>query len=272
MLGQHPQLYGLPELHLFSAETLGEWSAMSRRSPWRAHGARRAVAQLLFGDQTAETIQEARGWLRRRSHMTTGMFLELLGQRVKPRMVVEKSPTHPNKMERLQRAHQMFPRARYLHLLRHPTTQGESLIRHFEQNKNRRGYEPQWLEPPEGWYASNSKINKFLRSVDEAHFLRIRGEDLLTDPDHVLRSIAAWLGLRTDDEAIDAAKHPERSPYACLGPQGATLGYNRNFLEAPEYRPLTAKPSSLEDPVSWKANGQGLPPRVKQMAQEFGYS
>jgi hypothetical protein len=200
------------------------------------------------------------------------MFLELLGQKVSPRVLVEKSPTHVNKMERLQRAQQMFPGARYIHLLRHPTTQGESLIRHFEQNKSRRGFEPNWLEPPEGWYASNSKINKFLRSVDETRFLRVRGEELLTDPDRVARSIASWLGLRTDDEAIDEVKHPERSPYACLGPKGATLGNNRNFLEAPEFRPSTAQQVKLEDPLSWRTDGQGLPARVKQMAQEFGYA
>ena len=25
MLGQHPQMYGLPEVHLFGAETIAEW-------------------------------------------------------------------------------------------------------------------------------------------------------------------------------------------------------------------------------------------------------
>lgn len=272
MLGQHPQLYGLPELHLFNAETMAEWWTMCRRPRWRAHGTLRTVAQLYFGAQTEETIEEARGWLWRRSHLTTGMFLELLGQRVRPRMLVEKSPTHANRVERMKRAQRMFPGARYIHLLRHPRTQGESMIRHWEQNRQRRGsIEPHWLQPPAGWYASNSNIKKFLSAVDEGHFLRVRGEDFLADPDRVVRSIAAWLGLRTDDEAIDAVKHPERSPYACPGPKGAIFGYNRNFLETPEFRVRAVEPSNLEDPLSWESDGQTFPPWVKRMAREFGY-
>ena len=53
--------------------------------------------------------------------------------------------------------------------------------------------------------------------------MRVRGEDLLGEPDTYLRKIAEWLGLRTDEEAIEAMKHPEQSPYACIGPENALL-------------------------------------------------
>src|SRR5215831_16410513 len=79
MLGQHPQMYGLPELHLFGAETMGEWWEICERTrPAMPHGALRAVAELFYGKQTEHTITLAAGWLRRRSHYMTGFLLESL--------------------------------------------------------------------------------------------------------------------------------------------------------------------------------------------------
>ena len=60
MLGQHPQMYGLPDLELFAAETVGEWWELCAEATFpRAHGALRAVAELFSGEQTEETIKFA---------------------------------------------------------------------------------------------------------------------------------------------------------------------------------------------------------------------
>src|ERR1700732_2547630 len=91
MLGQHPQMYGLLETSLFCAETLAEWSTACEHARFpMAHGLLRTVAQLCFGGQTEANVREARGWLRRRSHCTTGYIFELLAARVAPRILVEK--------------------------------------------------------------------------------------------------------------------------------------------------------------------------------------
>src|SRR5262245_5988787 len=72
MLGQHPELYGLPELHLFSAHTIADWwQQCSTEGFDMDHGLVRTVAELYFGGQTDRTASQARGWLRRRSHYTT---------------------------------------------------------------------------------------------------------------------------------------------------------------------------------------------------------
>jgi hypothetical protein len=44
------------------------------------------------------------------------------------------------------------------------------------------------------------------------------------------------MGLRTDDEAIDAMLHPENSPYACPGPWPARGGNDRKFTHSPKLR------------------------------------
>ena len=58
-----------------------------------------------------------------------------------------------------------------------------------------------------------------------SHTLRVRGEDTVSDPERGMPEVLAWLGLRTDDEAIEEMKHLERSPYACY------TGRPRRILE-----------------------------------------
>ena len=272
MIGQHPQMYALPELHLFAAETMQEWWMLCENPRWRAHGALRVVAQLYYGGQTENTIEEASGWLRRRSHLTTGMFLEMLASRVHPRRVVEKSPSITYNVEYMERTLRVFPTARYLHLLRHPRTQAESIIRH-QQSRRERGVlrDRYWQNPPAGWFTNHTCISEFLASVDDRRQMRVRAEDLLGDPDRVLQSIFEWLGVRTDVEAVEAAKHPERSVYACVGPKGAHAGNDGNFLRDPVFRMAPIARANLDDPVSWSPAGEGFPPRVKRLAREFGY-
>ena len=86
-----------------------------------------------------------------------------------------------------------------------------------------------------------------------------------------VEQIAPWVIEHTDPEAIDDMKHPERSPYACLGPKGAKHGCDRSFLLSPELRPARVTLPNLTAPLSWRKDGSGLPPRVAKMARDFGY-
>src|ERR1700723_2621578 len=113
ILGQHPQMYSVPELHLFNTETMAEWWRLSDNATFpRAAGTLRTIAQVFFGGQTEETVREARGWLRRRSYLTTGALFELIAQKVYPRILVEKSSSIAYRVEFLNRCHRMFPNAR----------------------------------------------------------------------------------------------------------------------------------------------------------------
>ena len=116
-------------------------------------------------------------------------------------------------------------------------------------------------------------IMAFLDELPNEQKMRIRGEDLLGGPDPYLREIAEWLGLRRDEEAIEAMKHPERSPYACMGPVNARLGNNPGFLQAPALRPCSpAQKLQLKGDLSWPDDGGEFSPEVKELAREFGYT
>jgi hypothetical protein len=296
MLGEHPQMYALPELHLFSAETVSQWWELCSQETFNMdHGLLRVVAQLFFTKQTEQTVKLAGGWLRRRSYFTTGFLLEVLAERVHPLILVEKSPSVVYRIEFLQRAFSMFPHARFIHLVRHPRAYCESVMGavkdlsksgpipplhwllhlasfpHPSTSKNETWGATADLDPQRGWHVLNANIREFLESVPDHQKVRIRGEDLLTDPDRSLREITGWMGLRTDADAIEAMKHPKRSLYASLGPPGASFGSDYFFFQRPGLDSDLAEFQNLDGPVSWRADGQGFLPEVKELAQEFGY-
>ena len=294
MLGQHPQMYSLPETHLFLAETITEWWEICAKSSFNmAHGLWRAIAELYFGGQTESQLAMAAAWLRRRFSFTTGYILELIAARIYPRMLVEKSPSTVFHAATMQRSLRMFPQARFIHLVEHPRRHCEAVVTAIKDvvahHPNR---VPQWLrqlacfsaaqadessqehpelDPQKAWFALNKNICEFLEAVPETQKLRVRMEDVLRDPDAALAAIAEWLAIRSDAEAIDAMKHPERSPYARFGPEGARYGDNAAFLRSPSLPEPPVERDDLDAPFSWRDDGEGFSPEVRALARAFGY-
>jgi hypothetical protein len=199
---------------------------------------------------------------------------------VAPRLIVEKSPKTVRLMENLLRVRRAFPNARYLHLLRHPRTQGDSLWRlggmvtaenldAFDYGTN-----PPMPDMQKIWYTFHCNIIAFLDALPEEQWLRVRGEDFLAAPDTYLAEVAAWLGLSTENAAMEAMKHPERSPYASFGPANALLGNDPSFLRDPALRPPASeqkRPPSLDGPLSWRDDSGEFSMEVRELAEEFGY-
>ena len=141
MLGEHPQMYGLPETGLFTVPTMKLWLDGPRHA-----GLLRCVAEVFFGEQTEESIVRASGWLRRRRSMPTVAVFEQIATRLAPRMVIEKTPAMASSLEILQRTAQMYPGGRYLHLLRHPRGHGRSVMNHMlELAADKNEPPPRWL-------------------------------------------------------------------------------------------------------------------------------
>src|SRR5689334_2521180 len=91
MLGQHPQCYGLPELHLFFAEDLGGVMQGTIRDSM-VNGLLRTLAQLHDGEQTDAGIIRARQWAMTRSTWPIRRVFDHIQELVGPRLLVEKSP------------------------------------------------------------------------------------------------------------------------------------------------------------------------------------
>jgi|SRR5215469_6237177 len=279
MLGQHPQMYGLPETNLFCADTLGDWWDLYEQGrALNAHGLLRAVAQLFFEEQTVTTVRLARSWLWRRLHWDTGSVFACLQERKDPAVMVDKSPITVHSPDHLSRLIRYFPRARFIHLLRHPVEYSESLmalplgrlwaIQHGAINRISC---PPAVDPQLLWQTVHTNICNFLSRVPKEQKLRIRGEDLLANPDLYLRKIAAWLSLSTKREAVQRMKHPEESPFACFGPSGSTLGNDPSFLEDPRLRPYRKREVDRHGRLRCGQGGNALSPQVKSLAKDLGY-
>lgn len=288
MVGQHPQMMGLPETNLFARSTYGELGALYERRPRLQHGLLRAIAQLGLGAQSEANVDAAQRWLAEQDAVSTGALFADLAHWAAPRGCVDKSPIHVYRGANMQRIEAAFADARYLHLTRHPRGTCESIYalrqdtRHQMERIKRVASSERVdtehvgfiadaeLSPDTLWLKPHLEILGFLETVSPDRQFWLRGEDLLEDPPRHLRTICEWLKIDVSDEAIEAMRHPERSPFACFGPRNARFGNDPSFLETPALREYRPKPVNLTDPLSWDSS-LFLSEEVRAAAHFFGY-
>jgi hypothetical protein len=277
MLGQHPDLAALPELKLFSYETLGELEAslpsfwIERGVTHRSPGLVRAVAELMFGVQTPELVECARAWLQGRAHRLGANVLDVLMECLQPRICVEKSPENVESNDALERVAMAYPRGRYLHLTCHP----EPAQRSIQANLNRilpgYGDRGQPMAGIAAWYETHRRILHFAAKLPGERYMRIHAEDVMNDVGRQLKSIAAWLGLRTDARAIESMRHTEASPFARPGPAGTGIigGNDPAFLNNPIPHPIQI-PNTVDLPSGWSEE-HSVWEMVVDLARKLGY-
>ena len=277
MLGQHPDLAGLPELKLFACPTVGDMEAslpafwIARGVTHRSPGLIRALAEYLFGNQQLQSLALARAWLRERSAWSGADVLDILLERFQPSGCVEKSPENVETDTALARLAAAYPRARYLHLTRHPGTTQRSIQEHF--NRILPGYrqDGQPMSGVAAWYETHRRILRLAADLPPDRYMRVRAEDVLNDMRHQLAAIAAWLGLHTGADAIAAMTHPEASPFAGFGAAGSgvTGGNDPAFLRDPIPHKVPV-PGSVQEPTGW-TEGPSSWQMVVDLANRLGY-
>jgi hypothetical protein len=284
MLGQHPQAYGVPELNLFVADTVDMMTdAMRAIRQQRLHGLLRTVAQLYSGEQSLRSLEMARRWVLNRNHCNTGDVYRELCCQVAPRRIFDKSPLYvANSTQYLKRINETFPDAYYIHLVRHPKSQGRSMMNISEGlmailgNSFDCSTVPPTIDPQYWWYDIQLNILEFLKNIKPSHQMFLRGEDVLNDPKFYFEEISRWLGFDWNESILEVMLRPQDSPYACLGPYSAHYGNDPNFLKSPMFkqRSKSDRPQavdSLEGPLPWRSDGKDLTVDVVRIAKEFGY-
>ncbi len=283
MLGQHPQAFGLPELCLFNVGKLldlwrGSVGDIAENGSMVRHGLLRALAEIYCGEQSSATTNMALRWCSAREEWSTAQVFQEIVARLHPLVAVEKSPSYTMSVARMRAMVEAFPDARFVHLVRHPVAQAKSVMAindgafTIKVNAFEIGEDYALMEPQIAWHDINLNILDFLDDVPAEQQMRMRGEDIMAEPERHLAQIASWAGLRDDDAAIAEMMHPERSPFACFGPINALFGNDPNFLAGPTFRPHKPKVPSLSAKVPWRDDGKGLYPEVIALAKEFGYA
>ncbi|QGX99848.1 sulfotransferase [Roseovarius faecimaris] len=286
MIGQHPELFGMPELNLFQCGDMEEFNTGENpdgtpKSPfWKSmrHGLLRALAEVFSGEQTPESIRMAERWLRTREQYSSAQVLQELAEAVAPRRIVEKSPGILRRQEFMNRMLKAAPHARFVHLVRSPIDQCKSALAAkggigvlLSLNSVDHRGEDAALEPQILWHDTQVQILRFLDQLPDEQFVTIRGEDLLNDTDETLGALCRWLGVSDAPEAIAAMKRPEDSPFACMGPPNAPLGNDVNFLKSPALREGKVAYAPLDAHLPWREDGEKLHPRVVALAEALGY-
>ena len=256
MVGSNPDMVGLPELKLFLYPTIGELAA-SLPEYWRKRGVThrspglvRAVAEFLFGDQSAASIASAQAWLRERPRWSGAKALDVLLEHIYPQTAIEKSPENVMTPVALRRLSAAYPRARYLHITRHPASTVRSMREHWHRTMPNQPFDELEVSCVVSWLDINQRICRFGATLEGDRYLKLRAEDVLNQSVAQLRSIARWLGVRADDDAVAAMCHPETSPFACFGPPdtGVIGGGDPGFLASPTPR-RAVLPHTLEQPA-----------------------
>lgn len=270
MLGQHPDLYGMPELNLFVGETVGAVVEILKAvRPRSLDGLYRAVAEIEMGGQDGAAVEAAMGWLRERGAWPAKRLLDHLGEAVAPRRWIDKSPSTVINEQALKNALRFHPEAHFLHLTRHPRPTCESI--HAITAKTARLPAAGRNEPEQLWQRINGNILRFACELAPGQYMHVRGEDILGDPRRFLGQICEWLDIRRDGAAIEAMLHPEDSPYAFIGPAAAPFGNDPNFLRDPCFRQRPIPPARLDGPLSWRGDGSVFEDRTAWLARRLGY-
>jgi hypothetical protein len=268
MIGSHPECFGFPELYLFDHATVGarlDAPPMLGKTPpgWNpVPGLGRAIAELHEGQQSPASIAAARRWLEERRSWSGADIFDHLLRLVAPRIGVEKSPETVNGEDKMSRALNAYPHARFLHLARHPITAMRSLQAHYVL-----------FDHPThcalSWFNQHRRILDFTAGLPAGQFILVRSESVLNSPESELERIARWIGVSEDPDATCAMRHPELSPFARPAPDVAYGGNDPGFLRQPTPRAVEL-PRSLDPPPAWRIP-LDMWSQVEEVARALGY-
>ena len=233
MLGQHPALYACAELECFTGDTLADCLAYAERVPViTMHGLLRTLAQLLCGEQSDRSVMAARQWVEAREHWSGAQLVTWLETRIAPLRLIEKSPIHVLRWTAMQRLAAVGVNQPAVHLSRHPLSAVRSLMTAYSH----RGQPLNPSQALRSWVQGHRQCLRYSAELAQAPTLLLHCEDLLRAPEAALQRVCAHLRLDSTPASLAAMLHPERSPYACLGPKLAPTGNDPNWMQSPVLR------------------------------------
>jgi len=280
MLGNHPSGFGVPELNLLISHTLID--VFDNLPPKKMDGFLRVISYIFSGEQTVESLEMARRWVFKNSNLTISEIYNLLLIKLQPKTIIEPNSLYsdPENSPALYRLMEVFPNARYIHLIRHPVAQCLSWLKSpfglMELVKLRScdpGSSKLLPDPQFDWYRRNMAIQTFLEEVSTQNKICILAEDFLTNAPNILKNICAWLDFEYNMDALNKMLAPETSPFSKPGPYGAEGGFEQSFLASPKYSPSYSGQSySLDISLPWRPDGSTFSSSLINLAKKFGYN
>jgi amino acid adenylation domain-containing protein len=264
MLAGHRDLFSASELQLLGFETMQEraHAYTGRFSGW-LDGLIRSVMDIegLDAEAAKAAIRAAEA-----DGVTTKAFYRRLQDAIRPRLLVDKSPSYAMDQAALGKAEADFDGPRYIHLVRNPVPMIESFTRHHMDQVlhiDEHPFAPRQLAELL-WTLSHRNIVEFLANVPPDRWVRLRFEDLVTDPDTQMATLCRALGLAFDPAVLRPYEGVEGKMIDGVYPESAPMG-DPNFLARGRIDPSTAQLAA------GSADAAVLGEPTLELAASFGY-
>ncbi|MCB8976730.1 MAG: SDR family NAD(P)-dependent oxidoreductase [Ardenticatenaceae bacterium] len=262
MLAGHKQIFCPPEISLLFFKDMQEWQqnvSFGQDFTWPAEGLHWALVELL-------KLEPEEGWAEIERMVAENHTVPEVYNRIQTlagdQLVVDKTPPYAMDMETLRRAEQIFDDAIYIHLVRHPYAMMESFLRvRLDQQFSSSLFEDPNPDPyivaETIWATANRNLTTFLKDVDPARKRVVRYEDLVQQPEKIMRDLCELMGLPYEPALI--------TPYD--GRRERMMG----GIGDPNILTHTGIDPTLADTWREITLPRRLDMSTRQLAEQFGY-
>jgi pimeloyl-ACP methyl ester carboxylesterase len=178
------------------------------------------------------------------------------------RLLIDKSPSYAGSADTLRKAEQLFGRARYIHLVRHPLSVIDSFVRNrFERLLGLTDKSPHETAQ-DVWVESNRNLANFLQGIDRSRSTVVRYEDLVQSPARTMQDLCSFLAI----PFTDAVLKPYEGIRMTDGLHTRSAG-----IGDPGFLTHEGIDASLAD--AWRNVAQAHPrsPEARHLAAKFNY-
>ncbi|HVQ39886.1 MAG TPA: amino acid adenylation domain-containing protein, partial [Pyrinomonadaceae bacterium] len=210
MLGGHSDLFAPPELELLNYNTLQQRrDDFSGANSFWLEGTMRALMEIKDCDavEAKRMMEEFEA-----QHLTTKEFYGVLQESLGDKLLVDKTPSYALDPEVLQRAESDFEDIHYIHLCRHPL----GMINSFAEARlgqiffrYEHSFTPRELAELI-WVISQENILAFLAGVPEQRQHRVWFEELVSDPERIIRGVCEFAGIEYQPEMTEPYREKKR--------------------------------------------------------------
>ena len=201
MLMGSSSLFSPPELHLLPFESSKQRAEylVENNQQFLAEGLIETLAELegISADkavQRMENIEQQDLSIKE----VYAMLQDLAGDRI----VVDKSPTYADDLATLSRAEHTSDEPLYIFLVRHPLSVIESFVRNRFDKLLGIDEDP-WQYAQDLWFRYNSNLRSFLSTVPPERQCVIRYEDLVSQPEVVIKRLCSKWGIAFDEHMLN---------------------------------------------------------------------
>lgn len=265
MLAGHPRLFSPPEMLLAPFQTMAERHDVLEQRYWEKGGLRRTFMELEGLDANGAKAR-VDGLNGKRVPEVYQLLQDLIGE---DRILVDKCPHLCAAPDALRRLERWFPQAHYLWILRHPG----STIRSFQNVNLAEALAVAYGEPEELWRRGTATIREFLATVPAERWMRFQYEEMVKNPEPIMRGICAMLRL----DFAPSMLAPYEGERMLTGPSGARAVGDPNtaardriepeladkWLATFDHRKVSADTKALAREVGYDLESVPLPPIVR---------